>query len=410
MPLDAPTAAGEPAPPPGTADAFRLLTARLKRSAPPQPRPMAQEEAPPPPAPEPDPPHALPPDPREAAAALLDIVWGAVDLPPQERSMAGDTLLILLPQLSGKDLAMLAERVAAMDQPPPLLVARLLRDPRPEIGGVILERSAHLEDADVLAACRDGGPERLRILARRRSVPLAISGAIVQSEDLLAQLSLLRNPGAQISFASFLRLSQKAGQHSALQAPLALRADLPLAVALDLLWRLPPELRRVIIARFLSDSVTLGRILSIGMAAGEAAGEAAGHREAVTPAAAVDAAFGPLFAGKRELTVSRVATLAGIAPATVERIFNDAEGEALVVLLKALGLSRSRFEEMLDRIRAGTGLLNDTRPQDEFRAVFDALSFTKARVLLVYWDWFTRGLGPYQPPAEAPLVEAAPLE
>ena len=114
MPLDAPTAAGEPAPPPGTADAFRLLTARLKRSAQPQPRPVAQEEAPPPPAPEPDPPHALPPDPREAAAALLDIVWGAVDLPPQERSMAGDTLLILLPQLSGKDLAMLAERVAAI--------------------------------------------------------------------------------------------------------------------------------------------------------------------------------------------------------------------------------------------------------------------------------------------------------
>ena len=209
-----------------------------------------------------------PPDPGEAASALLDIVWGAVDLPPQERSMAGDTLLLLLPKLSARDLGMLAERIAAMDQPQPLLVSRLVNDPRPEVGGVVLERSAHLDQADMLAACHDGDHERLRLLARRRHVPAALADRLVDSGDLLCQLALLRNPGADISFRSFLRLSQVAGEHPGLQVPLALRTDLPLAVALDLLWRLPPELRRVVIARFLSDSVTLGRILAIGLAAG----------------------------------------------------------------------------------------------------------------------------------------------
>ena len=79
------------------------------------------------------------------------------------------------------------------------------------------------------------------------------------------------------------------------------------------------------------------------------------------------------------------------------------------MLLKALGLSRSRFDDALDRIRAATGLVKENRPQEELKAVFDALSFTKARVLLIYWDWFTRRAGPYAEPAESGLVEAAPL-
>ncbi|MEI7598994.1 MAG: DUF2336 domain-containing protein [Aestuariivirga sp.] len=403
MPLDAPNTAGEPAPSRGTADSFRMLTARLKRQAPPKPHLVhaEAEEVPPPPVAE----AAAPLGPRESAATLLDIIWGAVDLPPQERSMAGDALLLLLPRLPAKDLAMLAERIAAMEQPPPLLVARLLRDARPEIGGVVLERSAHLDDADILAACRDGDPERLRLLARRRSVPPALSDFIVQSGDLLSRLMLLRNPGAQVSFQSFLRLSQMAGEHPGLQAPLALRTDLPLAVALDLIWRLPTELRRVIIARFLSDSVNLGRILSIAYAAGDGPALREG---AVAPAEA-DAAFGPLLAGKRDLTVSCVAQLAGIAEGTVERIFSDGEGEALVALLKALGLSRAHFDEVLERLRASSGLLREGRPPEEFKAVFDALSFTKARVLLIYWDWFTRKAGPYAAPDDAGLVEPAPL-
>ena len=405
MPLDAPMADRDPAPRRGAVDSFRLLTARLKRlDVPPPPPPVVMAEPPPLPAGAVALPPA-PPDPGEAAAALLDIIWGAVDLPPQERSMAGDTLLLLLPQLSARDLGMLAERVAAMDQPPPLLVSRLVNDPRPEVGGVVLERSAHLDQTDMLAACREDDHERLRLLARRRHVPEALADRLVASGDLLCLLALLRNPGADISFRSFLRLSEMAGEHPGLQVPLALRADLPLAVALDLLWRLPPELRRVIIARFLSDSVTLSRILAIGLAAGGTPLPP----EGAAPLSEVEGALEALLAGRRPQSVSRFASLAGIMQDTVERIFADSDGEALVVLLKALGLSRSRIDDALDRIRAGTGLIREARTQEELKAMFDALSFTKARVLLTYWDWYTRRVGPYSELAEPALVEAASL-
>jgi uncharacterized protein (DUF2336 family) len=405
MPLDAPMTDRDPAPRRGTVDSFRLLTARLKRlDMPPPPPPVPMDEPPPLPAASVALPPA-PPDPGAAASALLDIVWGAVDLPPQERSMAGDTLLLLLPKLSIRDLGMLAERIAAMDQPPPLLLSRLVSDSRPEVGGVLLERSAHLDQSDMLAACRDGDHERLRLLARRRHVPAVLSDRLVDSGDLLCQLVLLRNPGSDISFRSFLRLSQMAGEHPGLQVPLALRADLPLAVALDLLWRLPPELRRVVIARFLSDSVTLGRILAIGLAAGGTPLPPDG----AAPLSEVEGALEALLAGRRPNSVARFASLAGITQDTVERIFADSDGEALVVLLKALGLGRSRIDDALDRIRAGTGLIREGRMQEELKAMFDALSFTKARVLLTYWDWFTRRVGPYSELAEPGLVEAGPL-
>ncbi|PZF77771.1 hypothetical protein DK847_04895 [Aestuariivirga litoralis] len=400
MQPEAPILEGEPSPRRGTVQSFRLLTARLRRASPgTMPEGPGEPESPlAGPAPAPPPPATPPPpaDAGDAAVALLDIMWGAVDLPPQERSLAGDTLLLLLPRLSHRSLVTLAERIAAMDSPPALLVSRLVRDPRPDVGGVVLERSAHVAEGDLLASCHGGaGPERLRLLAKRRSVSSALADHIVASGDLLSLLALLRNPGAELSFQAFLGISRLAGEHPGLQAPLAMRTDLPLAVALDLFWRLPPELRRVITARFLSDSVTLGRILSIGTAATQAPA----LPEGPVSAADFDAALGPLFTGKRDLTVRRLAGLAGAEVETVERIFADAEGEALVVLLKALGLSRARFDEALDRIRTGTGLLREDRPQAELKAVFDALSFSKARVLLIYWDWFARRAGPYVQPA-----------
>lgn len=160
-------------------------------------------------------------------------------------------------------------------------------------------------------------------------------------------------------------------------------------------------MRRVIITRFLTDSVTLGRILSLALS-GAGAGTAASHAE-------VETALAPLLAGHADAAARDLARVAGVETATVQRVFSDAQGEALVVLLKALGLGRTRFDAVLDQVRNATGLLREDRPAAELKAVFDALSFTKARVLLTYWDWFTRQAGPYAPATAPGLVEAQSL-
>ena len=70
---------------------------------------------------------------------------------------------------------------------------------------------------------------------------------------------------------------------------------------------------------------------------------------------------------------------------TGARIAGDAGGEAMAVALKAGRLSRALFADIVAR-----------RPDAEaLKAIFETLSFNKARVLLTYWGWAAKRTGPY---------------
>ena len=99
----------------------------------------------------------------------------------------------------------------------------------------------------------------------------------------------------------------------------------------------------------------------------------------------------------RDEQVSTLASAAKIKPATVERILQDDQGEPLMALLKVLGVPRSMLEAEMPRSHqwARSDLIDPSRSLAEVQAVFDQLSFTKARILLTYWDWSTTKSGPY---------------
>lgn len=387
-----------------TADSFRKLIARLKAgmAAPPSVSPVPEaRELPALQAPVQDvPPARRPRDPGEEAGEtafrLLELMATATGLLPQERALAADTLLLLLPRMPERQVQRLAERVAIMDNPLPLLLAKLIRDPRPGIAAPVLERSAQLCDRDMIAAAALQDAERLRMIARRRVLSPVLSGHLVASGDPEVILALLRNAGAQLPQQAFARLSALAAEHPVLLAPLATRADLPAAAAFQLYWSLPPELRRLMLTRFLTDSGTLGRILRIALAEDGSLPGGALRQERPVPGAALDAALDAAAALRVEEAALLFGEIAGIAEGTARRILADRQGEPMVVLFKALGISRGRFIEAMEGLRAGGGLL-DNREPGELQAVFDGLSFTKARVLITYWDWFTRKTGPYAP-------------
>jgi uncharacterized protein (DUF2336 family) len=394
-----------------TADAFRQLTARLRaRKSLPPPPPQAVAALPEPvPEPAPEPVLDLPLPRRErtpgdeagdTAIILLELMASATGLQPQERALAADTLLLLLPRMPSQQLVRLAERVAIMDNPPPLLVAKLIRDPRPEVMAPVLERNAHISDLDVIDQAGTGDTERLRMIARRRALSPVLSAHVVSCADPAAILALLRNPGAQLPHQSFTRLAELAAEHPALLAPLVTRAELPVAVAFELFWSLPPELRRLILSRFLTDSIVLGKILRIALAEDRSTTDAPARAEGPVAGEALDAALAMALeaaaAQRKEEAALRLAELAGVAEATAQRILSDPYGEPVAVLFKSLGLSRGRFVEAMDRLRSG-GVQPEWRDSGELQAVFDALSFNKARMLLGYWDWFSWKTGPYAP-------------
>ncbi len=334
----------------------------------------------------------------DLALTLLDMMSGGTGSLPHERTLAADTLLRILPRIPVKQLMSVVERVAIMETPPALLVAKLIRDTRPEVVGPLLERCSQITDQDLMNAAPDGDTAKLRMVARRRVMSTVLSDFLIGIGDPGVLLTLIRNPGAALSHEAFFKLADYATRHHALLAPLATRADLPPPVAFELFWHVPQELRRFIFSRFLTDSETLNKILRITLAThGNDGGDAMGEgkfpaRETLENAIALAARF------KRDEAALAFADMGGIARETASRILADQEGEPLTVLLKALGLSRAGFEEAISRLQLGeSGLLRPDRNPDELQAIFEGLSFNKARILLTYWDWYMRKAGPYAP-------------
>lgn len=348
----------------------------------------------------------------ETTLKLLDMILGGTGTLPQERALAADTLIPLLPRIPARALKAVVERVAIMERPPPLLVAKLLRDPRPEILAPLLERCSQISDQELIRAAGPEETAKLRMIASRRIVSSVLADHLVASGARPVLLALLRNPGADLSAEGFERLAEAAARWPELLAPLATRPDLPPAVAFELFWSAPAELRRHLMSRFLTDSGALARILAIALGPRHSRL----HRGMATRGEVLDAAIGEAAAFRLPEAARRFAMLAGIAEETALRALSDRGGEPLVAMLKASGVSRARFASALAEIMDAGGVIDATRSLEELQIIFDGLSYTKARMLLTYWDWFMRKAGPYAPLQDAlapdpsaALVEEEPL-
>jgi uncharacterized protein (DUF2336 family) len=356
------------------------------------PSELAQESA----AFEPDP--YVDPLSGDLARSLLDVMSapsGASQ--PQERALAADTLLRLVPRLPFRSLIGLVERVSYMEHPPQLLIRRLIRDPRIEVAGPLLEGASAISDQDLLAVIAEGDPSKQRLIARRRTLSPAVSTALIDTGDAGALLTLVRNPGASFSIESFHELGALAAAMPALQAPLATRLDTPAPVAFELFWALPAELRRYVLSRFLTDSEVLDRILKIALTVGTEDVPDGADADAKFPEKSAVDAFVELALGTDPgLAGEHLADIAGISRANADRIIADREGEPISVVLKALGVSRARFAEVMTAFtEAPEPLVRSDRNIADLQSIFDSLSFNKARMLLTYWDWAAQNSGPY---------------
>ena len=318
----------------------------------------------------------------EIARSLLDIMsMPQAGSLPQERALAADTLLRLIPRLPEKSVVDLVERVCVMEAPSQLLVRRLINDPRIEVSAPLLERGTVVSDRDLIAVIEENDAAKQRLIARRRGISPALSEALILNGDDETIISLLRNGQASFSIEAFDRLLLLAVRKPALRAPLATRPDLPAPVAFELFWCLPAELRRYVLSRFLTDSETISKILKLSQ---------------ITIGSAISrpedsdlAAFSEAIANQRLPEATGIlARLANISPASSGKIVADSGKEPLTVAMKAAGLSRSQFDALISRLLG-------TEDSETLRRIFDQLSFNKARVLITYWDWAATHTGPY---------------
>ncbi len=331
----------------------------------------------------------------EIARSLLDMMAaGSSSGLPQERALAADTLLRLVPKLALKPLVMLVERLSIMDNPPNLLVGRLIRDPRPEVSGPLLENCMHISDPDLLMVVSEDNPGKRRVLARRRKLSGALSSALIATKDPSVLLTLVRNAAAEISHDGYAALIECAGEVPDIQAPLSTRADLSAPFAFELFWSAPTQLRRYLLSRFLTDSETLTKILRITLATQNEDGA----NSARLSTGEMIEALGRACKGNIESSAEKIGEALKVSAAVIQRILMDRSGEPIVVMLKVAGFPRGTLGDVLNGLKKGDlPLLDAGREVEELQVMFDTLSSNKARILLTYWDWAVRKAGPYAP-------------
>ena len=332
----------------------------------------------------------------ETARTLLDIMAMPTGVQPQERALAGDTLLRLVSRMPVASLIGLCDRLCIMDAPPPLLVRRLIQHENIEVAGPLLERCPGISDQDLMTMINTGNSGTLRLIARRRNLSPALTDALIRQGDPAVTIAVVRNPGAALSHEAFHALAEAAKSRTSLQAPLATRADTPAPIAFELFWTLPPQLRRYVLSRFLTESANLDRILKIAQTLDESSGAGNGSPPRIADKADCEELVGLIAEGRTEEAAHKLAALAGISGANAERIIADSEGEPLTVAMKAIGMSRTQSAAAAETLRdAPAAPLRSNRRIAELQNLFDSLSFTKARVLLTYWDWAVEKSGPY---------------
>ncbi len=332
----------------------------------------------------------------DTARALLDIMSMPSDAAqPQERALAADTLLGLLTRVPDRQLIPVCERICLMETPPALLLQKLINHPNTEVAGILLEQCKSITDHDLIEIVEDGDNEKQRLIARRRDLSPALCDALVRNGDASVYLTIVRNPGASLSHDAFVQLSEQARSQPTLQAPLATRGDTPPPIAFELFWFLPSELRRYVLSRFLTDSATLDRILKIAKNVDKSVAEGSQQNTRAADKRKLEE-FVDILADGRPEAIAYLAELAGISEECAQRITADPEGEPLTVIMKALGASRSAVSTALETWqKSPKAPLSQQRSVNELKALFDSLSFNKARVLLTYWDWSSQEAGPY---------------
>lgn len=329
----------------------------------------------------------------ETARALLDMMSSTSGgSQPQERGLAADTLLRLVPRMMTKDLVALAERVGMMDDAPSLLVNALINHPEPRVAAPLLEEGNVIAEQDMLRLIATTRVDRLIMMAKRRVVTQTICDALIARGEPSVYLTLVRNPGAALSHDAFVALCEIAKSQPSLQAPLATRGDTPPPIAFELFWSLPVELRRYVLSRFLTDSATLDKILKITQSVDGS--KSRDHK--FPPKRKTEALIELIVDGVIDEAAEMMAELAGANVDNARRIIVDPDGEPLTVMLKTMGLSRADFGEAIKKCASSSkAMLRSDRNLHELQIMFDSLSFNKARTLLTYWDWAVEKTGPY---------------
>lgn len=166
---------------------------------------------------------------RAEAATHLARAFLYGGLEAEEAWDAKTALLGLLDDPAASVRLALAEACASCPSAPRALIIALASD-HAEIARVVLARSPVLSDADLVDGVAIGCETVRSAIASRRGLSYAVAGALAELGAAPSLAALARNPDAEVTTGSLLRMLARHGDAAPLREALLARADLPLEV------------------------------------------------------------------------------------------------------------------------------------------------------------------------------------
>lgn len=289
---------------------------------------------------------------------VVDLFCAASDEPfYEDLSVFDDVFVRLAADIELEARALLASRLAPMRQAPPRTIRMLAFDDAIEVARPVLMQSAGLDDETLVQIAKSKGQPHLFAISQRGALSSVVTDVLIERGSRDVVLSTADNYGATISDVGFATLVRRSGGDDMLAEVVGSRPEIP------------SPLLTALIAQA-SDAVRAKLEKSHPRARAEvrrAVAEAARRVEARVRSslldygaalASVDALqrFGQLneqaiatFAKKGAYaeTIAGLALMSDVPLPFVEQAMARDRSEALMVLLKAVGVSRATAEQIL---------------------------------------------------------------
>ena len=233
---------------------------------------------------------------------------------------------------------------------PPKIAGQLARDVERQVSEPILKFCTALSDEDLLDILQSH-PDSwvVQAIAGRKNVSEAVSGAVIDAEDVPGGKTLLENEGASITETVLLYIVEKAKTFREWQMPIACRPGLPLSVAKELAEYVDASVRDLLFERNDFDEETKEEVADIFRRRMEFASTDEAQKEGgviqhiqkmIDEDRLNEAAISDAVAMRdKEFVFRAMAHMAGTDPDTVSGAFETQSPKAIIALSWKAGLS-----------------------------------------------------------------------
>jgi uncharacterized protein (DUF2336 family) len=144
-----------------------------------------------------------------------------------EIALFDDVLTRLAAEIEVSARALLAERLAPIENAPPRIIRTLAFDDEIDVAGPVLQLSPRLDEEALLENARRKGQAHLLAISRRRALTEKVTDVLVARGDQQVVLSAVENRGARFSDSGFSTLVRRAEGDDRLAASVGSRPEIP---------------------------------------------------------------------------------------------------------------------------------------------------------------------------------------